>query len=87
MPKEEKLACTGRIEATRDLSYPAEIALVLSNVPSAAGLRAAQAAGVTISQFDVMPMLKDGQVWKGLLKADLTNMAAMLKSLVTPVGG
>lgn len=35
--------------------------------------------GIEISQFDVMPfLLLDGQ-WRGLLKADFTNMAAMLK--------
>jgi hypothetical protein len=42
---------------------------------------------VPITQFDVMPFLRDGSVWRGLLKVDITNMAAMLKSLVTPVGG
>ena len=46
-----------------------------------------KAGGVAITQFDVMPFLRDGHVWKGLLKADFTNMAAMLKSLVAPVGG
>ena len=34
------------IEAARDPSYPAEIALVISNIPSAKGLQIAQAAGI-----------------------------------------
>lgn len=34
------------IEAARDPSYPAEIALVISNIPSAKGLEIAEAAGV-----------------------------------------
>jgi hypothetical protein len=46
-----------------------------------------KAGGVPITQFDVMPFLRDGAVWRGLLKADITNMAAMLKGLVAPVGG
>lgn len=44
-------------------------------------------AGATITQFDVMPFLRDGKVWRGLLKADFTNLAVMLKRLVSPVGG
>ena len=41
--------------------------------------------GMTISQFDVMPFINDGGQWKGLLKADFTNMAAMIKrSLQAP---
>jgi len=46
-----------------------------------------KAGNIPITQFDVMPFLRDGAVWRGLLKADITNMAAMLKGLVTPVGG
>ncbi len=42
---------------------------------------------VPVTQFDVMPFVKDGQNWKGGLKADFTNLAGMLKSLVAPVGG
>jgi phosphoribosylglycinamide formyltransferase-1 len=34
------------IEAARDPSYPAEIALVISNIPSAKGLEIAEAAGI-----------------------------------------
>ncbi|MBI4500504.1 MAG: hypothetical protein HY700_05025 [Gemmatimonadetes bacterium] len=46
-----------------------------------------EVAGATITQFDVMPFLRDGRVWRGLLKADFTNLAVMLKRLVSPVGG
>ncbi len=34
------------IEAARDPSYPAEIAVVISNIPSAKGLEIAEAAGI-----------------------------------------
>ena len=35
--------------------------------------------GMTISQFDVMPFVYDQGRWWGILKADFTNMAAMLQ--------
>ncbi len=35
--------------------------------------------GIMISQFDVMPFIYDDGRWWGLLKADITNMAAMLQ--------
>ena len=40
------------IEAARDPDYPAEIALVLSNRPEAAGLSVAKAAGVPVAAID-----------------------------------
>ncbi len=40
------------IEATRNLEFSAEIALVLSDRPDAAGLRAAREAGVTAEAVD-----------------------------------
>ncbi len=43
---------TALIEAARDPDYPAEIALVLSNRPEAAGLTAARAAGVAVAAVD-----------------------------------
>jgi hypothetical protein len=43
--------------------------------------------GVAVTQFDVMPFVRAGPVWKGALKSDFINMAAMLRSLVAPVGG
>lgn len=35
--------------------------------------------GVTISEFDVMPFVHDQGRWWGILKADFTNMAAMMQ--------
>jgi hypothetical protein len=46
-----------------------------------------QVGGVSVTQFDIMPFVREGPVWKGALKSDFTNMAAMLRSLVAPVGG
>ena len=40
------------IEAARDPDYPAEIALVLSNRPEAAGLAAAKDAGIAVAAVD-----------------------------------
>lgn len=40
------------VEASRDPSYPAEIALVLANRPSAAGLAFAEAAGISTCVID-----------------------------------
>lgn len=35
--------------------------------------------GTTITQYDVQPFTKHQGQWRGLLKADLTNMAAMMQ--------
>lgn len=40
------------IEAAKDKSYPAEISLVVSNVPSAGGLAIAEAAGIETAVVD-----------------------------------
>jgi phosphoribosylglycinamide formyltransferase-1 len=40
------------IEAGKDVSYPAEVALVLSNRPDASGLAHAQAAGIATATID-----------------------------------
>ncbi len=40
------------IAAARDPAYPAEIALVLSNRPDAAGLRSAKAEGIAVAAVD-----------------------------------
>jgi len=47
------------IEAAQAPGYPAEIALVLSNVPGAAGLTRAAAAGVPTAVLDHKPFGKD----------------------------
>lgn len=36
--------------------------------------------GIAISQYDVMAVVRDAGVWRGLLKADLSNMAALLRA-------
>jgi hypothetical protein len=38
--------------------------------------------GVSMTQFDVMPFILDDGQWWGLLKADLTNLAAMMNRAV-----
>lgn len=43
---------TALIEAAQDLDYPAEIVLVVSNRPNAAGLAAAKAAGIATEVVD-----------------------------------
>ena len=47
------------IEAARAPEYPAEIALVVSNVPDAAGLTRAREAGVATAVLDHKPFGKD----------------------------
>jgi hypothetical protein len=39
--------------------------------------------GVSISQFDVMPVARHEGVWRCLLKADFANMAAMMRRMMT----
>jgi phosphoribosylglycinamide formyltransferase 1 len=47
------------IEAAKDPSYPAEIALVVSNNPEAAGLARARAAGIVTAAVDHKPFGSD----------------------------
>jgi phosphoribosylglycinamide formyltransferase-1 len=47
------------IEAARDPTYPAEIALVLANRPSAAGLSIAESAGIPARAIDHRPFKGD----------------------------
>ena len=47
------------IEAARDPAYPAEIALVLSNNPDAAGLQLAREAGIEARAIDHRPFGRD----------------------------
>jgi phosphoribosylglycinamide formyltransferase-1 len=47
------------IEAAKDPSYPAEIALVVSNNPDAGGLARARAAGIATATIDHKPFGKD----------------------------
>ena len=47
------------IEAAKAADYPAEIVLVLSNVPDAAGLETARAAGIATAAIDHRPYRRD----------------------------
>lgn len=47
------------IRAAQDADFPAEIALVLANVPGAGGLAIAEAAGITTLTLDHKPYGKD----------------------------
>ena len=77
------------IEAARDPDYPAEIALVLSNRPEAAGLVAAKAAGVAVAAVDHKihagreDFERSMQVLLDLHRIDLVCMAGFMR-LVTP---
>ena len=51
------------IEAAKAADYPAEIALVLSNVPDAAGLARAREAGIATEVIDHKPFGKDREAF------------------------
>lgn len=59
------------IEAARDPAYPAEIVLVLSNRPDAAGLAIAKDAGVSTLVLDHRPYGKDRAAFERALQAVL----------------
>jgi len=59
------------IEAAKDPDYPAEIALVLSNVPDAAGLARARQAGVATDVIDHKPFGTDREAFDRTLDATL----------------
>ncbi len=61
------------LEAAREPSYPAEIALVLSNRPSAAGLVLAEAAGVPARAIDHRPFKGDRAAHEAALDAALRD--------------
>ena len=56
------------IDAARATGYPAEIALVVSNVPDAAGLALAANAGVTTAVLDHKPFGKDRAAFETALQ-------------------
>ena len=59
------------IEAAKAPSYPAEIALVLSNTPDAAGLARAQAMGIATAVVDHRPHGKDRAAFESALQGVL----------------
>jgi phosphoribosylglycinamide formyltransferase-1 len=56
------------IEAAKAPDYPAEIALVVSNVPDAAGLARARAAGIGTAVLDHRPFGKDRAAFETALQ-------------------
>ena len=78
------------IEAARDPSYPAEIALVLSNRPEAVGLTIARDAGIAVAAVDHKihagreEFERAMQALLELHRIDLVCMAGFMR-LVTPV--
>jgi len=63
---------TALIEAARDARYPAEIALVLSNRPDAAGLQRAAEAGIATAIVDHKAYGKDRAAFEHALQEVLT---------------
>ena len=61
------------IEAAKGPDYPAEIALVLSNVADAAGLARAREAGVATAVLDHKPFGKDRAAFEGALQKILDD--------------
>ncbi len=59
------------IEAAKAADYPAEIALVVSNVPDAAGLARAREASVTTAVLDHKPFGKDRAAFESALQSIL----------------
>src|ERR1035441_962851 len=78
------------IEAAKDNNYPAEIALVLSNRPDAAGLSTARAAGIATDVVDHAAFGKDRAAFERALQTvlekhriDLVCLAGFMR-LLTP---
>lgn len=69
------------IEAAKDKTYPAEIAVVISNVPDAGGLATAQAAGIKTAVVDHKIYKKDRAAFEQALQAELQKHAIDLVCL------
>lgn len=59
------------VDAATDPAYPAEIALVLSNRPDAAGLASAQASGIATAIVDHTAFGKDRAAFEAAMQAEL----------------
>ena len=59
------------IEAAKDLRYPAEIVLVVSNDPTAEGLKRAAASGIRTSVIDHKTFGKDREAFERALQDEL----------------
>lgn len=66
------------IEAAKDKNFPAEIALVMSNVPDAGGLAIAQVAGIKTAVIDHKSYKKDRAAFELALQAELEKHAIEL---------
>lgn len=78
------------IEAARNKDYPAEIVVVLSDLPDAAGLARAQQAGIAIVVIDHRPFGQDREAFERALddelrrhRVDLVCLAGFMR-LLTP---
>lgn len=69
------------IEAAKEPSYPAEIALVVSNRPEAAGLAHAEAQGVPTALVDHRPHGKDRAAFERMLQGILDENRVQLVCL------
>jgi phosphoribosylglycinamide formyltransferase-1 len=81
---------TALIEATRDPAFPAEIVLVVSNRPDAAGLQRAAAAGIATAIVDHKAYGKDREAFERALqdvllthKIEIVCLAGFMR-LLTP---
>jgi phosphoribosylglycinamide formyltransferase 1 len=59
------------IDAAKDVAYPAEIVLVISNEPAAEGLKRAEAAGIRTSIIDHRKFGKDREAFERALQHEL----------------
>jgi phosphoribosylglycinamide formyltransferase-1 len=59
------------IEAAKAENYPAEIALVLSNEPTAEGLKRATASGIATAVIDHRPFGKDREAFERAIQSEL----------------
>lgn len=72
---------TALIEAARDPDYPAEVRLVLSNNPDAAGLELARAAGIQVLAIDHRPFAGDREAHERAIHAALREHGIELVAL------